>query len=35
MYNPYPLLLPDYENTERQSPYRLVKGKGELVVELA
>jgi hypothetical protein len=25
MYNPYPLLLPDYENTERQSPYWLVK----------
>ncbi len=23
-YNPYPLLLPDYEITERQSPYRLV-----------
>ncbi len=24
MYNPYPLLLPDYENTERESPYWLV-----------
>jgi hypothetical protein len=24
MYNPYPLLLPDYENIERQSPYWLV-----------
>ncbi len=24
MYNPYPLLLPDYENTESRSPYRLV-----------
>jgi hypothetical protein len=27
MYNPYPLLLPDYENTEGRSPYRLVLPK--------
>ncbi len=27
MYNPYPLLLPDYENTEMRSPYWLVSGK--------